>query len=73
MHAFLMSFQIVLSAKSNLPVAVGFLTFKRSRVPKHMFSACARQSRCRRTGRKYRTFDPIDSLIPHYYTRDNYI
>lgn len=42
MHAFLMSFQIVLSTKSNLPVAVGFLALKRPRVPKHMLSERAR-------------------------------
>lgn len=74
MHAFLMSFQIVLSTKSNLPVAVGFLTLKRSRVPKHMLSEgpCVSQGSVAQEW-SHRTFDRIDSLILNYYTRDNYI
>lgn len=37
MHALFVSVQIILGTKSGFPVAVGFLAFKRPRVPKLMF------------------------------------
>lgn len=73
MHALHMSFQVVLSTKSNLPVAVGFQTSKRSRVPEHVLSdgPCVSQDSVAQEW-SHRTVDRIDSLILNYYTRDNY-